>query len=115
MAWWGRLAIEVWTAMQADLRAAMGIRPLNRPKYLSAHRWGSAFTTTPLGVPAVWEADGRWAAAGDFCNGAGVEHALTSGAAAAEAVAGMLGLPGIAGGGGGGSSGGGGGGGAAKR
>ncbi|KAG2430875.1 hypothetical protein HXX76_009849 [Chlamydomonas incerta] len=90
-------AQEVWTAMQADLRAAMGIRPLNRPKYLSAHRWGSAYTTSPLGVPAVWEADGRWAAAGDFCNGAGVEQALTSGAAAAEAVAGMLRLPGIAG------------------
>eukprot|EP00198_Chlamydomonas_reinhardtii_P011585 XP_001700922.1 predicted protein [Chlamydomonas reinhardtii] len=52
-------AQEVWAGMQADLRAAMGIRPLNRPKYLSAHRWGSAFTSTPLGVPAVWEADGR--------------------------------------------------------
>ncbi|PNW83389.1 hypothetical protein CHLRE_05g245150v5 [Chlamydomonas reinhardtii] len=97
-------AQEVWAGMQADLRAAMGIRPLNRPKYLSAHRWGSAFTSTPLGVPAVWEADGRWAAAGDFCNGAGVEQALTSGAAAAEAVAGMLGLPGLTGAAAGGSS-----------
>ncbi len=69
-----------------------GIRPLNRPKYLSAHRWGSAYVTQPLGVPAVWEAEGRWAACGDFCLGPGVEHAATSGAAAAEAVAGMLGL-----------------------
>lgn len=46
----------------------------------------------------------RWAAAGDFCNGAGVEQALTSGAAAAEAVAGMLGLPGLTGAAAGGSS-----------
>ncbi|KAG2496040.1 hypothetical protein HYH03_005961 [Edaphochlamys debaryana] len=86
-------AQEIWTAMQSDLRAAMGIRPLNRPKYLSAHRWGSAYVTNPLGQPAVSDVDSRWAACGDFCLGAGVESAAISGASAADAVANMLGLP----------------------
>jgi hypothetical protein len=74
-------------------RPPPGIRPLNKPKFLSAHRWAAAYTANPLGQACVAEPGERWAAAGDFCLGPGLQAAVESGAAAAEAVAAMLRLP----------------------
>lgn len=53
---------------------------------MAAHRWGSAYVTAPLGQPCMHQPEARFAAAGDFCLGAGVENALASGLAAAEAL-----------------------------
>lgn len=52
------------------------------------HRWGCAFTTPALEVPCLHATIGSTslAVAGDFCLGAGVENALLSGMAAADAI-----------------------------
>lgn len=78
---------------------------------MTSHRWSTCYTTPPgdrdtaygegshqwglasAGKMAMWDSAGRWAAAGDFCSGPGLERAAASGVEAAEAVAEMLGLP----------------------
>lgn len=55
------------------------------------HRWGSAMPARPFGVPCLTAESARLAACGDFCLGTGVENAVTSGRAAADALAAMLG------------------------
>ncbi|GLI71462.1 hypothetical protein VaNZ11_016685 [Volvox africanus] len=85
-------AAEIWAALRQDLRGVLGSDALAPPAFISAHRWASCFTASPLGTPVVWNEEGRWAACGDFCLGPGLEGAAESGAAAAEAVANMCGL-----------------------
>lgn len=62
-----------------------------RPDVLVAHRWGSAYTTPPLGQPCLSVPAAHFVACGDFCLGPGVETAALSGLAAAEAVVSALG------------------------
>lgn len=68
------------------MRALAGIRPMGRPRHMSAHRWGAAHVVNPLGTAAVSDAEGRFAACGDYCLGNGLENAVMSGLAAADAV-----------------------------
>jgi predicted NAD/FAD-dependent oxidoreductase len=49
----------------------------------AAHRWRYARTTEPAGVPAIVLAERRLVLAGDYCLGARVEDAFTSGVMAA--------------------------------
>lgn len=63
---------------------------MGRPRHLSAHRWGSSRVVNPLGTPTVADDDARFAACGDFCLGTGVENAVLSGLAAADALEGMF-------------------------
>ncbi|GIL91413.1 hypothetical protein Vretimale_17810 [Volvox reticuliferus] len=86
-------AAEIWAALRQDLRGVLDFDTLAPPSFVSSHRWASCFTASPLGPPAMWNEEGRWAACGDFCLGPGLERAAESGAAAAEAVASMCGLP----------------------
>lgn len=70
-----------------------GDKALPKPVYLRAQRWGSSYVSNPLSDPFVADADLKDAACGDYCSGgAGVESAVTSGLAAADAVAAMLGV-----------------------
>jgi predicted NAD/FAD-dependent oxidoreductase len=50
----------------------------------TAHRWRFARTTKPAGAPAIAAIEGSLVLAGDYCLGDRVEHAFTSGLAAAE-------------------------------
>jgi predicted NAD/FAD-dependent oxidoreductase len=59
--------------------------------HAQVHRWGSAFPARPFGSPCLTAESARLAACGDYCLGAGVENAVLSGQAAAEAVSRMLG------------------------
>ncbi len=59
---------------------------LLEPDFVQAHRWGSAYVTSALGQSFMLDAATRFAAAGDFCLGAGVENAITSGLDAADAI-----------------------------
>lgn len=53
---------------------------------LQVHRWGSALPANPFGSPCLTAESALLAACGDFCLGAGVENAVLSGKAAAEAI-----------------------------
>ena len=64
---------------------ATGIR--QAPAYAAVHRWRHALADAPLGVPALWDADAGLGVCGDWCLGARVEDAFTSG----RALAGMIG------------------------
>lgn len=57
---------------------------------LQVHRWGSALPSKPFGSPCLTAESALLAACGDFCLGAGVENAVLSGKAAAEAVNSLL-------------------------
>lgn len=57
---------------------------------VQVHRWGSAFPAQPFGSPCLTADSAQLAACGDFCLGAGVENAVLSGRAAAEAMISML-------------------------
>lgn len=58
---------------------------------LQVHRWGSALPAKPFGSPCLTAESALLAACGDFCLGAGVENAVLSGKAAAEAMTNLLG------------------------
>lgn len=60
------------------------------PPYLAAHRWRYARTTSALGQAFLADDQRRLIAAGDWCLGATVEDAWTSGTAAAQALAGAI-------------------------
>jgi predicted NAD/FAD-dependent oxidoreductase len=57
---------------------------------LQVHRWGAAFPAKPFGSPCLKAETAQLAACGDFCLGAGIENAVLSGQAAAEAMSEML-------------------------
>ncbi len=61
---------------------------LPQPSYMQAHRWGSAYTTQPVGRAFMHDPQAQLAAAGDFLTGPGAANALQSGLAAADALAG---------------------------
>ena len=87
---WSRAHLEdgaaaVQAALVQDFAAATGISQM--PSYAAVHRWRYALTESPLGVPALWDPDAGLGVCGDWCLGARVEDAFTSG----RALAGMLG------------------------
>jgi predicted NAD/FAD-dependent oxidoreductase len=57
---------------------------------MQAQRWGAAYPAQPLGTPCLRADQAKLAACGDFCTGAGVENAVLSAKAAAQAVQQML-------------------------
>lgn len=61
----------------------LGIDPAH-VAYASAHRWRYATVTTPVGQPFL--KNGTLYLGGDWCLGAKVEHAWTSGTAIAQAI-----------------------------
>lgn len=77
-------AAAVQDALLRDFAAATGIAGV--PAYAAVHRWRYARTDQPLGVPAQWDADVGLGVCGDWCLGARVEDAFTSG----QALAGMV-------------------------
>ncbi len=54
--------------------------------YAAAHRWRYARTTAPLGEPFLSSNDGTLHVGGDWCLGASVEAAWSSGTAIADAI-----------------------------
>jgi predicted NAD/FAD-dependent oxidoreductase len=54
--------------------------------YAAAHRWRYARTVTPLGAPLLCSDDGTLHVGGDWCLGARVEAAWSSGTAIADAI-----------------------------
>jgi len=52
--------------------------------FAAAHRWRYARVAAPLGQPFLRSPDGTLYLGGDWCLGAGVEAAWTSGTAIAE-------------------------------
>ena len=79
-------AEQVLAQLQQELARLLGT-PLPPVSYAAAHRWRYAFTTLPLGQPFLANDDGSLYAAGDWCLGARVELAHTSGEAVAAALA----------------------------
>ncbi|MEL7345065.1 MAG: FAD-dependent oxidoreductase [Pseudomonadota bacterium] len=61
----------------------LGIDP-SHATYVSAHRWRYATVAKPVGAPFL--KDGNLYLGGDWCLGAKVEHAWTSGTAIAQAI-----------------------------
>jgi predicted NAD/FAD-dependent oxidoreductase len=57
---------------------------------MQVHRWGSAFPAKPFGSACLKAETAQLAACGDFCLGAGIENAVMSGQAAADAMSEML-------------------------
>lgn len=86
---WSRVHLEddaaaVQAALVQEFAAATGIS--QAPLYAAVHRWRYALTESPLGVLALWDPDAGLGVCGDWCLGARVEDAFTSG----RALAGML-------------------------
>ena len=79
---------EVTSALLGELGQLLGQR-MPMPELALAHRWRYAMTCDALGQPFLASADGRLFAGGDWCLGARVECAYTSGTAIAEAVLGQ--------------------------
>lgn len=90
---WSRTHLEqepqaIAERMLPMVLAAIGAGAAMEPVYVSAHRWRYAFVTAPLGQPYLCDGDHTLFAGGDWCLGAKVEDAWTSGQAIAEALAG---------------------------
>jgi renalase len=86
---WSRTHLEddaatVQAVLQREFAAATGIT--QAPAYAAVHRWRYALADAPLGVPALWDADAGLGVCGDWCFGARVEDAFTSGRALAAMV-----------------------------
>lgn len=67
--------------------AVVGTDVMAEPAYLSGHRWRYGFVSQPLGQPYLVDKDETLFAGGDWCLGAKVEHAWSSGHAIAEKIA----------------------------
>lgn len=65
-------------------------KPLPIPSFMQAHRWGSAFPRQPLNSSCLQAVKPRLVACGDYCLGAGIENAVLSARAAADAMRGMF-------------------------
>jgi predicted NAD/FAD-dependent oxidoreductase len=77
------------TVLQAEFAAATGIN--TAPRHLAAHRWRHSLTEQPLGEPCLWDGMAGIGVCGDWCLGARVEAAWTSGHVLGVAIAGSLG------------------------
>ena len=77
-------ADAVQDVLRRDFTGATGITA--SPAYAAVHRWRYARTDRPLGTPAIWDAEAGLGVCGDWCLGARVEDAFTSG----QALAGMV-------------------------
>lgn len=66
---------------------AIGADLMVDPAYLSGHRWRYAFVSRSLGQPYLSDKEETLFAGGDWCLGAKVEHAWTSGQAIAAKIA----------------------------
>ena len=66
----------------------LGVAPA-AARYVAAHRWRYARTTEPLGAPFLKESSGSLYLGGDWCLGARVEAAWTSGDAIARDILGQ--------------------------
>ncbi len=64
---------------------------LQEPAFVQVHRWGSALPAAPFGSPCLTADTASLAACGDFCLGGGVEGAVLSADAAAQALTSVLG------------------------
>jgi photolyase PhrII len=62
-----------------------------RPPYVDAHFWPYALPPEPLEVGALWDATGRLAVCGDWCQGARIEGAFLSGMSAAGRLLSVIG------------------------
>lgn len=56
-------------------------------RYVAAHRWRYAQTTTPLGAPFILDKNRRLGVCGDWCLGARAEHGFISGTSLGHALA----------------------------
>lgn len=65
-------------------RATELVRSEAPPSFVRAHRWRYGFAGVPLGVEALVDDSLRLAVCGDYCLGARIEDAFTSGRAAAS-------------------------------
>lgn len=65
-------------------RATALVRADAPPSFVRAHRWRYGFAGVPLGVEALVDDSLRLAVCGDYCLGARIEDAFTSGRAAAS-------------------------------
>ncbi|MEL7273602.1 MAG: FAD-dependent oxidoreductase [Pseudomonadota bacterium] len=77
---------DVAPLLLEELRSAMGLQDMPAPTWLRAHRWRYAQTIKALGQDYLARCDGTLLIGGDWCIGARVEAAFTSGAAMADAV-----------------------------
>lgn len=77
---------EIAAQMMRLLADAIGADALSDPSYVAAHRWRYAFVSAPLGQPYLVNSARTLFAGGDWCLGAKVEDAWTSGRAIAAAV-----------------------------
>jgi renalase len=80
--------LETDPAAIADLMTPMlcerlGVSP-SQVRHATAHRWRYARVSAPFGAPFVRAEDGRLYLGGDWCLGARIEDAWTSGTAIAE-------------------------------
>jgi len=75
-------ADEVSSSLLQEFAAVTGLH--QTPAYAAVHRWRYALADTPLGCPALWDADAGLGVCGDWCLGRRVEDAHTSGLALAE-------------------------------
>jgi renalase len=74
--------VALMLPMLAD---AIGVAP-RLAVHAAAHRWRYARTVVPLGVPFLCSDDGTLHVGGDWCLGARVEAAWSSGTAIADAI-----------------------------
>ena len=79
-----RAAEDVSALMLAALSRRVGA-PVHAHG-LHAHRWRFSQTRTPLGQAFLWDGDAGLGVCGDWCLGARVEDAFSSGRALAEAI-----------------------------
>lgn len=78
-----RTAAEIAAAIAGAVTAA---HQLPEPIHAAAHLWPHALTRTPLGAPCLVDPALRIGACGDWCLGARVQDAWTSGRALATAL-----------------------------
>jgi len=77
-------AATVQAALLRKFKMAAGIR--QAPAHAAVHRWHYTLADAPLGIPGLWDEDAGLGACGDWCLGARVESAFTSGRALAAMV-----------------------------
>lgn len=79
---------EIAPLLLVELTKALDLDELPNPRWVRAHRWRYAQTIKPLDQDYLTRADGTLLIGGDWCIGARVEAAFTSGAAMVNALLG---------------------------
>eukprot|EP00877_Chromochloris_zofingiensis_P000364 jgi/Chrzof1/10328/Cz04g38020.t1 len=86
-----QIAPRLYEAFEQAIKPLLGTqKPLPIPSFMQAHRWGSAFPRQPLNSSCLQAVKPRLVACGDYCLGAGIENAVLSARAAADAMRGMF-------------------------